>query len=153
MFDSAGLAGWVETAMALASGTLVSSKNRRDLSYAISHHLGNAGQTRVATHGRVPTRGIRARLLPLRAEDRHAVFGTGVRARTTCMLALLRVHGIHLTRQRQGQASHFCHKQWITSRHTGTSGERPHAAMRFLGWECERAPHACSHHCEFMGYI
>jgi hypothetical protein len=56
-------------------------------------------------------------------EDRHAVFGTGVRARTACMLASLRVHGIHLTRQRQGQASHFCHKQWITSRHTGTSGE------------------------------
>ena len=26
-------------------------------------------------------------------------------------------------------------------------------AMRFLGRECERAPHACSHHCEFMGYI
>jgi len=26
-------------------------------------------------------------------------------------------------------------------------------AMRFLGRECERAPNACSHHCEFMGYI
>src|SRR5208337_2617030 len=58
-----------------------------------------------------------------RAEDRHGVFGTGVRARTICMLALLRVRGIHLTRQRQGQVCHFCHKQWITSRHTGTSGE------------------------------
>ena len=57
------------------------------------------------------------------AEDRHAVFGTGVRARTAPMLALLRVHGIHLTRRRQGQVCHFCHKQWITSRHTGTSGE------------------------------
>src|SRR5271157_4934261 len=59
----------------------------------------------------------------IRAEDRHAVFGTGVRARTTCVLASLRVRGIHLTRQRQGQASHFCHKQWITSRHASTSGE------------------------------
>src|SRR5271157_2015514 len=26
-------------------------------------------------------------------------------------------------------------------------------AMRFLGRECERAVHTCSHHCEFMGYI
>jgi len=33
--------------MELASGTLVSSKDRRDPSYAISHQLGNAGQTRV----------------------------------------------------------------------------------------------------------
>ncbi len=60
---------------------------------------------------------------PFPTEDRHAVFGTGVRARTICMLALLRVRGIHLTRQRLGQVCHFCHKQWITSRHTGTSGE------------------------------
>src|SRR5208283_3747304 len=66
MFDSAGLAGWVETAMELAPGTLVSSKDRRDPSYAISHQLGNAGQTRVATRGRVSMRGIRARILPLR---------------------------------------------------------------------------------------
>src|SRR5271157_249852 len=66
MFDSAGLAGWVETAMELAPGTLVSSKDRRDPSYAISHQLGNAGQTRVATRGRVSMRGIRARILPPR---------------------------------------------------------------------------------------
>src|SRR5271166_6056745 len=66
MFDSAGLAGWVKTAMELASGTPVSSKDRRDPSYAISHQLGNAGQTRVATRGRVSMRGIRARILPLR---------------------------------------------------------------------------------------
>jgi hypothetical protein len=46
-----------------------------------------------------------------KTKDRHAVFGTGVRARTTSMLASLRVHGIHLTRQRQGQVCHFCHKQ------------------------------------------
>jgi len=26
-------------------------------------------------------------------------------------------------------------------------------AMRFLGRECERAPYACSHYCEFVGYI
>ena len=26
-------------------------------------------------------------------------------------------------------------------------------AMRFLGRECERAPHPCSHRCEYMGYI
>jgi hypothetical protein len=26
-------------------------------------------------------------------------------------------------------------------------------AMRFLGRECERTLHPCSHHCEFMGYI
>src|SRR5271157_5237310 len=64
MFDSAGLAGWVETAMELASGTLVSSKDRRDPSYAISHQFGNSGQTRVATRGRVSMRGIRARILP-----------------------------------------------------------------------------------------
>src|SRR5271157_3355323 len=68
MFDSAGLAGWVETAMELASGSLVSFEDRRDPSYAISHQLGNAGQTRVATRWRVTMRGIRARLLPLRAE-------------------------------------------------------------------------------------
>src|SRR5271157_443207 len=66
MFDSAGLAGWVETAMELAPGTLVSSKDRLDPSYAISHQLGNAGQTRVAKRGRVSMRGIRARILPLR---------------------------------------------------------------------------------------
>src|SRR5208337_4322009 len=26
-------------------------------------------------------------------------------------------------------------------------------AMRFLGRKCGRAPHPCSHHCEFMGYV
>src|SRR5271157_6015564 len=72
---------------------------------------------------RVPSARNRCTAETLGDEDRHAVFGTGVRARTICMLALLRVRGIHLTRQRQGQVCHFCHKQWITSRHTGTSGE------------------------------
>ena len=61
--------------------------------------------------------------LILTEEDRHAVFGTGMRARSTPVLASLRVRGIHLTRRRPGPASHFCHKQWITSRHTCTSGE------------------------------
>ena len=52
--------------MESASGTLVSSKDRHDPSYAISDQLGNAGQTRVATRGRVSMRGIRARILPRR---------------------------------------------------------------------------------------
>jgi len=37
--------------MELASGTLVSFEDRRDPSYTISHQLGNAGQTMVATRG------------------------------------------------------------------------------------------------------
>ncbi len=74
-------------------------------------HGGQAGVSLTGDGGQILTK------------DRHAVFGTGVRARTTPMLASLRVHGIHLIRQRQGQVCHFCHKQWITSRHTGTSGE------------------------------
>jgi hypothetical protein len=56
-------------------------------------------------------------------KDRHGDFGRGLRARTTPTLASLRVDRIHLTRLPSDLASHICHQQWITSRHTGTSGE------------------------------
>jgi hypothetical protein len=42
---------------------------------------------------------------------------------------------------------------------SSSSQKRPRArkaqktAMRFWGRECERAPHACSRYCEFVGYI
>ena len=48
----------------------------------------------------------------------------------------------------------------VSRKHTPTPERcprpEPHGrktAMRFLGRECGGAPHPCSHHCEFMGYI
>jgi hypothetical protein len=56
-------------------------------------------------------------------KDRHGDFRTGREARAACMLALRRAYGIHLTKKLPGQGNHFCHKLWITSRHTGSSLE------------------------------
>src|SRR5208337_955354 len=133
---SAGLAGWVEAAMELASGTLVSSKDRRDPSYAISHQPGNAGQTRVATRGKVPTRGIRVRIVPLRGR-RSLVLGRVPEENLRAAVGSDRARGQRLAVRREADRTHFpcmsfeCHSShWHPpSRPTPrASRPTPHAA-------------------------